>query len=61
MPPAKNQVLAFNNMQNALRLGPELALTILPDPGYVSGPLTRLSALLGYDIWYETYSRKQLT
>jgi hypothetical protein len=57
----KNQVLAFNNMQNALRLGPELALTILPDPGYVSGPLSRLSALLGYDIWYETYSRKQLT
>jgi hypothetical protein len=33
----KNQLLAFNNMQNALRLGPELALTILPDPGYVSG------------------------
>jgi hypothetical protein len=57
----KNQVLAFNNMQNALRLGPELALTILPDPGYVTGPVSRLSALFGYDIWYETYSRKQLT
>jgi hypothetical protein len=56
----KNQVLAFNNMQNALRLGPELALTILPDPGYVTGPLSRLSALFGYDIWYETYSRRQL-
>jgi hypothetical protein len=57
----KNQVLAFNNMQNALRLGPELALTIVPDPGYVTGPLSRLRALFVYDVWYETYSRKQLT
>jgi hypothetical protein len=55
-----NQVLAFNNMRDSLRLGPEFALTILPDPGYVSGPLSRFSALLGYDIWYETYSQKQL-
>jgi hypothetical protein len=57
----KNQILAFNNMQDSLRLGPEFALTILPDPGYVTGPLSRFTALLGYDIWYETYSKKQLT
>jgi hypothetical protein len=56
----KDQVLAFNNRQNALRVGPELALTILPDPGYVTGPLARFSALFGYDIWYETYSRRQI-
>jgi hypothetical protein len=48
-------------MRDALRLGPELALTILPDPGYVSGPLSRLIALLGYDVWYETYSKRQLS
>jgi hypothetical protein len=57
----KNQILAFNDMRDALRLGPELALTILPDPGYVSGPLSRLIALLGYDVWYETYSKRQLS
>jgi hypothetical protein len=56
----KDQILAFNNRQNALRVGPELALTILPDPGYVTGPLARFSALFGYDIWYETYSRRQI-
>jgi hypothetical protein len=44
-----------------LRLGPELGLLILPDPGYVSGPLSRFSALVGYNIWYETYSKKRIT
>jgi hypothetical protein len=57
----RNQLLAFNNMHDSLRLGPELALTIVPDPGYISGPLSRFTALLGYDIWYETYSKKELT
>ena len=57
----KNQNLAFNNMQDSLRLGPELTLSIWPDPGYVSGALSRFSALFSYDIWYETYSKKQLT
>jgi hypothetical protein len=56
----KNQILAFNNMQDSLRLGPELALNIVPDPGYVSGALSRFSALFGYNVWYETYSKKQL-
>jgi hypothetical protein len=55
------QVVAFNNMRDSLRVGPELALTILPDIGYVSGILTRFSALIGYDVWYETYSKKDLT
>jgi len=57
----KDQILAFNARQESVRIGPELALTVLPDPGYVSGPLARLSALFGYDIWYETYSRKRLS
>jgi hypothetical protein len=57
----QGQILAFNNMRDSLRLGPEFALTILPDPGYVSGALSRFSALLGYNVWYETYSRKRLT
>jgi hypothetical protein len=56
----KNQILAFNNMRDSSRLGPELTLNIVPDPGYVSGVLSRFSALLGYDVWYETYSKKQL-
>ena len=56
----KGQILAFNNRQDSLRLGPEFALLVLPDPGYVSGPLSRFSALFGYNIWYETYSRKRL-
>jgi len=55
------QVVAFNNMKDSLRIGPEMALTILPDPGYVSGALSRFSILLGYDVWYETYSKKDLT
>lgn len=55
------QVVAFNNMKQSLRIGPEMALTILPDPGYVSGPLSRFSILLGYDVWYETYSKNDLT
>lgn len=55
------QVVAFNNMRDSLRVGPELALTILPDIGYVSGVLSRFSALIGYDVWYETYSKKDLT
>jgi hypothetical protein len=57
----QGQILAFNNMRDSLRLGPEFALTILPDPGYVSGALSRFSALLGYNVWYETYSRRRLT
>ena len=48
-------------MHDSLRLGPEMALTLLPDPGYASGVWSRLSALLGYDVWYETYSRRELT
>jgi hypothetical protein len=56
----KGQILAFNNMHEALRLGPEFALSLVPDPGRVSGPLTRFSALFGYNIWYETYARKRL-
>jgi hypothetical protein len=56
-----NQLLAFNNKRDSLRLGPELGLLILPDPGYVSGPLSRFSALVGYNIWYETYSKKRIT
>lgn len=56
-----NKSLEFNDMHDSLRLGPELALTILPDPGYVSGVLSRFRALFGYDIWYETYSKKHLT
>jgi hypothetical protein len=55
----KNQILAFNNMQDSLRLGPELTLNIVPALS-VTGPLSRFSALLGYDVWYETYSKKQL-
>ena len=55
----KNQILAFDNMQDSLRLGPELTLNIVPDVT-VTGPLSRFSALLGYDVWYETYSKKQL-
>jgi hypothetical protein len=56
-----NQVLAFNNRRDSLRLGPELALTVLPDPGYISGPMSRFTALFGYNIWYETYSKKRIT
>jgi hypothetical protein len=55
-----NQLLAFNNRHDALRLGPELALTILPDPGYLSGPLSRFVGLVGFDAWYETYSKQEL-
>ncbi len=54
------QLLAFNGKRNSLRLGPELALNVLPDPGRVSGPITRLSALFGYDIWYETFTGRRL-
>jgi hypothetical protein len=57
----KNQLLAFNNMHDSLRLGVEMALKIWPDPVYVSGALARFSALLGYDIWYEAYAKKELT
>jgi hypothetical protein len=56
-----NQILAFNSMRDSLRLGPEFALSIVPDPGYVSGALSRFTALVGYNIWYESYSRKELT
>lgn len=54
------QLLAFNGMRESLRVGPELALNVLPDPGYVSGPLSRFSALFGYDVWYETYTGRRL-
>jgi hypothetical protein len=57
----KGQILAFNSRHDSLRLGPEFALLVLPDPGYVSGPLSRFSALFGYNIWYETYSGKRLS
>jgi hypothetical protein len=57
----KDQVLAFNGRRDSLRLGPEFALVVLPDPGYVTGALSRMSALFGYNVWYETYSRRQLS
>ena len=47
---ADSNVLAFNNMRNSLRIGPEMALNILPDPGYASRLLSRFSALFGYNI-----------
>jgi hypothetical protein len=55
-----NQLLAFNNRHDSLRLGPELGLTILPHPS-LSGPWARLQGLFTYNIWYETYSKKRIT
>jgi hypothetical protein len=56
----KNQVLAFNNRQQSLRLGPELALNFLPFPG-LSDFQSRLNAKVAYDLFYEAYSGKFLS
>ncbi len=53
------QVLAFNGRHESLRLGPEFALTIVPEP-YVAGLFSRFTALLGADFWYEIYSAKPI-
>ena len=55
-----DQVLAFNNRQESLRLGPELALHIWPSLN-TSAFLSRFSGLIGYDYYYETYAKKNLS
>jgi hypothetical protein len=54
-----NQIVLFNNRQQSMRLGPELALNILPYPT-VPAFLANLSALVSYDWYYEAYTRKDL-
>ena len=55
----KNQILAFNNRRESLRLGPELALNFLPFPGGADF-LSHFNAKVAYDWFYETYSGASL-
>jgi hypothetical protein len=55
----KNQFLAFNNRQESIRIGPQLALNIWPFPG-ATDFLSRFHGLIVYDWNYETHSRKEL-
>jgi hypothetical protein len=54
-----NQIVPYNNRQESMRLGPELSLKLLP---YPTAPafLANLSALVEYDWYYESYTRKDL-
>lgn len=55
----KNQILTFNNRPDSLRVGPQLAVKILPPPG-ASDFLARFNGNVSYHWMYETYSGKKL-
>jgi hypothetical protein len=55
----KNQIVPFNDRQQSMRLGPELALNV--QPSYATpAALANFTATFGYDWFYETYTRKEL-
>jgi hypothetical protein len=55
----RKQFVAFNNRQDALRVGPQAALNLFPLPGAPEF-LSHFSSLITYDFDYETYSGKPL-
>jgi hypothetical protein len=56
----KGQLLDFNNMTRALRIGPQVTAHLFPDP-LEKGFLGRMSASFSYHWAHETYSRTELS
>ena len=55
----RNQIVPFNDRQQSMRLGPELALNLQPSPA-MPAALANFTATAGYDWFYEFYTRKEL-
>jgi hypothetical protein len=56
----KNQVLDFNGMQQALRIGPQFTLRIWPGPN-TNEFFSRFSGAVSYHWAYETYSSRGIS
>ena len=56
----KNQLLGFNNRHEAMRVGPQLTVKILPMPG-APDFVSRFNGSITYHWAYETYSKTNLS